>query len=460
MSKRLILIFALAFVLGISAYTYAEVQNVKVSGDLTIRAITRDNMDLTGGTSPSSTSTVDEGSWLMSTVRLRLDADLTDNVAATVRLLNERDWGEGTPAGDDIDLDLAYVTVRDFLDSPLTLTLGRQELRFGNGMIIADPDTPLYSHGIGTTPGSVDIVAMDLSARKSFDALRATLDLAPWVVDAFYAKIDEANINRNDDIDLYGINAQYDFGVNNAIGELYLFVKDTGGSANATSNKAAKIYNLGGRTSVGPFETLPLILQAELAHQFGNVAPSSVLMYMNPTPIYHNSGHRDAWATMLSATMLLPPRETPSSLTLTYNYFSGDKKVDGRCKAWDIMYYDLGNVGSVDAALFGISNLHLVSLVGTTKIMPDLDVDARLRYSHYLWDKKYPAGSQAVGVYSNALMTDKREIGDTLELDLNYAYTEDVSFGFNTGVFFPGDSFDSSNDSDIYQVMGTMKVTF
>ena len=46
MSKRLILILALAFVVGITCAAYAEVQNVKVSGDITVKAVARDNFDL------------------------------------------------------------------------------------------------------------------------------------------------------------------------------------------------------------------------------------------------------------------------------------------------------------------------------------------------------------------------------------------------------------------------------
>jgi hypothetical protein len=37
MSRRLIVIVALAFVVGLSVAAYAEVQNVKVSGDLTMK---------------------------------------------------------------------------------------------------------------------------------------------------------------------------------------------------------------------------------------------------------------------------------------------------------------------------------------------------------------------------------------------------------------------------------------
>ena len=69
----------------------------------------------------------------------------------------------------------------------MTLIVGQQNLRYGNGLVIGDPDT---------NQGSIDALAFtgvngDLSLRKSFDAVRAILDYAPYTVDLVYAKIYE-----------------------------------------------------------------------------------------------------------------------------------------------------------------------------------------------------------------------------------------------------------------------------
>ncbi|MFH1076920.1 MAG: hypothetical protein V1753_08830, partial [Pseudomonadota bacterium] len=71
MSKRLILILALAFVVGITFTAYAEVQNVKVSGDLTVLGLSRD-MSLMShiGQNRSVEST------MASIARVKIDADL------------------------------------------------------------------------------------------------------------------------------------------------------------------------------------------------------------------------------------------------------------------------------------------------------------------------------------------------------------------------------------------------
>src|SRR3989338_5328592 len=199
MSKRLIMILALAFVVGIAFSAYAEVQNVKVSGDITAQGVSRQNLILRGGDSNplgAVSSSLTGGpfneydrsiSGIISHVRVRIDADLTDNVSTTVRLINERVWGSetnasnsGTDNSSNVGIDLAYATMKEFLYSPLSLTIGRQELHFGNQLLIGDPDTNnlMSGHGIAQAgigqflPKSLD----DLTLRKGFDAVRATLN--------------------------------------------------------------------------------------------------------------------------------------------------------------------------------------------------------------------------------------------------------------------------------------------
>ncbi|MDP3732047.1 MAG: hypothetical protein Q8R31_03320, partial [Candidatus Omnitrophota bacterium] len=95
MSKRLILILALAFVVGIAFTAYAEVQNVKVSGDITVKGVARSDFDLAKTNRRGvlvNQNGQDVDSDFLSITRVRVDADLTDNVMATVRLLNERPW--------------------------------------------------------------------------------------------------------------------------------------------------------------------------------------------------------------------------------------------------------------------------------------------------------------------------------------------------------------------------------
>ncbi|MCK9431198.1 MAG: hypothetical protein M0R17_14605, partial [Candidatus Omnitrophica bacterium] len=125
MSKRLIAVLALALVAGLAfSPAYAEVQNVKVSGDITMSGVARRHFGLSN-TNLDDKSVLKQN-FIMTQTRVRVDADLTDNVTATVRLLNERIWNgqnDTNSSGSnstEIDLDLAYVTLKEFLYSPLT----------------------------------------------------------------------------------------------------------------------------------------------------------------------------------------------------------------------------------------------------------------------------------------------------------------------------------------------------
>ena len=227
-----LLMSALPIAALIAVPAFAEVQNVKVSGDIDSKAISRNQYDFSNGNSngnpqPGTTSYNDQDTWFMTTARIQIDADLTDNVSTSVRLLNERDWDVEAAPTTEIAIDLASVKMKEMFYAPLTLTIGRQNIRLGTGLVVGDPDT-------NDTAVNNAIIADDLSARKSFDAVKATLDYNPLTVDLIMAKINAGTIARattvegirtKDDIDLYAINAAYKFNQYNSEIEGYLITK-------------------------------------------------------------------------------------------------------------------------------------------------------------------------------------------------------------------------------------------
>ena len=87
--KLLRVLCVLALALCVTASVYAETQSVKVSGDLTMRGIYRNEYDLISsvnedplGTLLVSRSGIDgtDQSWAMTVAAVQVDADLTDNV--------------------------------------------------------------------------------------------------------------------------------------------------------------------------------------------------------------------------------------------------------------------------------------------------------------------------------------------------------------------------------------------
>lgn len=529
MSKRLILILALAFVVGLSFTAYAETQNVKVSGDITVMGVARNNFGLAKmkehftmglGTPNENMFDFHEKDFL-SITRLRVDADLTDNVAATIRLINERNWnGEGTLAGRNnvniglnttntivagrtlgaanaatderqIDIDLAYVTLKEFLYSPLTLVVGRQELHFGNDWIVGDPDTNGAAFGSTLAEG-------DLSARKAFDAIRATLNYSPLVVDLIYAKITEAIATRNDDTTLAGINAAYELRKDTTV-EGFVFSKITGKKAapvrNVDSNVATsfdpntagsdvrndrsdQVHTVGVRVVNKTVKNLTIDGQA--AFQFGWYNPKfDVNACWNAALDKAEGAQRRAWGMELIGTYDLKDVKMISkyspSISGAYVYLSGadrDRVETKRYHGWDPMYENQ-TMGHIINAIMGFSNVTLGAL--SAKAKPIEDITVKLDYVAAWWAKRFPGEFGArwqslSGITTSAefLMNKNPFVGQEIDLTLTYDYTEDVQFGLLGGVFLTGESintFQSENDAhpnkaNASELIGSMKVTF
>lgn len=468
MSKRLVLLFCAVLALAFAVPAFAAVQNVKVSGDILSRYIMRNNFDLGKGNGSSSE---DEIGVFNSVVRLRVDADLTDNVQAVVRLINERDWTVNDAANSDVDVDLAYVTFKEFLYSPLTVMIGRQELHFGNDMIMGDgvgqPDPNAVSGfsttGVGTNQttnyteasGINDSVNGDLAYRKAFDAIRATLDYDPMVIDLVYAKIYKGLITgaeNNDDINLWGMNAGYKFNDNwSTFAEGYFWSKDNGilkyTGANTAVDKADVVHTLGARVSTMP--TKKINLQQEIAYQFGTK--------ISPAASGIIERDRSAWAAQ-SVAMFVPGWKYEPTFGLIYSYFSGDANRNSTgmtaaagktYHAWDPMFENQTN-GHIINALFPQSNAHNIDFMA--KFMPLDDITVQADYVYLLMAKK-PAAAQWAQVNMNDydgsgyfFLGDRRELGHEFDVNVLYDYTEDVQFGLLVGWFWPGRSLRKMSD--------------
>ena len=437
MSKFLKLMSVLAIVALIAVPAFAEVQNVKVSGDIDSKMITRDNYNLGSGTSGNGSDDTDK--WFMSTTRVQVDADLTDNVSTSVRLLNERDWNVETNATTDIDLDLAYVKLKEMFYAPLTMTIGRQNIRLGSGLVVGDPDTNDTS-AISAASGT--ITAQDLSARKSFDAVRATLDYNPLVVDLFMAVINPGTIgsgNTNNDTNLYGVNAAYKFDKYNSEAEAYIISNH----ARSATTKTVTTDVYGVRGSLEPISKL--VLNGEFAVQRGTFSATQ---------------DRSAWAADAAASYAIDYKWSPK-VGVGYVYRSGDKAGNtGDYKAWNTMYEDQTH-GIVANQIFndnnegGDSNSEIIT--ANASINPIQDLTVAVDYYNFALAEKLTNLSTMNGTI---IMTDKKTLGQEVDLSLGYDYTEDVKLGLTAGFFLPGDAFSNVNDSAASTVMADVKVSF
>lgn len=455
MFKKIALVAVLAAVLAAPAF--AEVQNIKLSGSLNMIGLARNNFDF-----GNQTALDDQQSIAGTQTELHVNADLTDQVSATVGILNERAWGVETSSNTDMDLYLAYVTLREFLYSPLTIVAGKQAFKYGNSLVVdsSGPNTSAPS-----SSGWSD-AAEDLTAQSTMDAVRAILDYNPVVVELLWAKISENDIasggNVDDDADLYGVNATYNVGDDkNTQVEGYFFANIAQDSGDVTPSGGGvvdnKIYVPGIRVSSNVVEGLNL--QGELAYQFGN-----------NTSDYD----RSAWAAQFIGTYAIPEGSIGMegmhpTVQYVFTYVSGDGDVtDNDVDSWDPLYENQAG-GTIYNSLFNLTNsqIHALSFSAT----PVEDVLAKITWTGLWLDEKLPttsALSTGAGTFNQpdgssvtlANSTDDSNLGHEVDVDVSYAYTEDVKVGASLGWFFPGDVFTSANNDTASQALVNAKVTF
>jgi hypothetical protein len=461
------MLFCALFLMAMAVPAFAAVQNVKVSGDISARYVTRNDFDLQKDT----TAAEDDTGAFNSIVRVRVDADLTDNVQSTIRLINERNWDRATADTTDIDLDLAYVTLKEFLYSPLTMVVGRQELHFGNDMIIGDgvgqPSAAVVSGGIGTNQDTNYTEATgfggvngDLAARKAFDAIRATLNYDPLVIDFVYAKLDANNLTgtAHDDMDLWGVNAGRKFSDKwNTMVEAYVWTKmNRAGAALTAIDKTDTVNTFGARVSTNPTEKLNL--QQEIAFQGGKKVVAAGV-----------GRDRSAWAAQTLAT-LTPGWKHDPAFGMAYSYFSGDAAItasdpDKDYHQWDPMFENQ-TAGHIINALFASSNCHDINANLTLKPSFLESVTLRADYVYLLLAKGMATQTTAnLTEYDGAGYTYKdgaQTVGQELDLNMMYDYSEDVQIGLLCGWFFPGSAFNKGADQRMTasELIASCKVSF
>ena len=486
---KVLCVFVLVF--AVSAIAYAETQSVKVSGDITMRTFARNNYDLdnddiepiTGGAS------TDWATYLLSTAEVQIDADLTDNVSGVIRLVNQRVWGSGpynnvagelgalnvpfvdqviarpiapgTAAAFDVQVDLAYIELKEFLYSPLTLRIGRQDLWFGKGFII----------GNALTDPNASLFPQEYTAIKSFDAVRATLDYDPWTIDAVFAKIIEGSRRADDDMNLWGVNVGYIFDVYNAEAEVYWFYKQDRmtGTAVAQPPRASvrngadsnDVHTIGTRGSFDPIEDWTIA--GELAYQAGSFVGINA---------QQERRKRGGWAAdaSLECRYWQDQFAWRPVAAVEYVFYSGEENIgnrnvwtDGTYNGWDPMFRgkfdtairEFQNVfyGTAMASSPSYTNQHQMLVRGTLEPTDSLTFEALFGYFWLAepWAEKTQWQNQNT----------KKDIGAEVDLRLTWDYTEDVSFDLLTGWFFPSGGHYAGNADDVAtDIVGTVKLSF
>ena len=470
-----LLLVALAF----SANAFAETQNVKVSGSLDMYSVYRSNYDLldqndgsfvpngaalsgagAGIPAQSHTGTAgqrsDADEFFFSITQVEVSADLTDNVSTVINLINQRDWnanvldsvGVSTNAGAgefDVALDLAYVQMKEIFYTPLTLTIGRQDLLFGRGFIVGwNPQDPE-----GT------IQADEFTQIQSFDAIRATLDFNPWTIDFVYSKVQEGSNNPEDDQDLYIANINYKFAEYNAVAEGYyvgLYDRNTLAGAAGTFDNTTDTF--GGRVQFDPISQMTL--GAELAYQGGDYKAALA----NPTrdrgawamDLFGEYRWDNTWKPMVGIQYVQLGGESDLSASVG-DYGSWNGAFRGPIYGW---YHDYKEVyystGQTNDQVAGQNQQH-ISVYGSMQPMEDLKLTGAWWYFWADEDMHTTVTNPATGTLDEG-------IGNEFDLAAIYSYTEDVTFTLMADWFIPGDMYNEPFDETATQLIGEVKVTF
>ena len=485
-----------ALTLSFVTSVYAGTQSVKISGDLEVRGIFRNNFGI--GNAPETNTrtgvTRSNQDWIMSTVEAQIDADLTDNVSAVVRLANMRDWNvftktidpgttslavngryTGNYANDDeFDLlvDLAYVELKEFLYSPLTLKVGRQDMWFGKGFIV----------GLNQQDPSANLSAPEYTTINSFDAIRATLDYDPWTVDAVYSNIYGNTIQEADGVNLYGTNVGYIFDSYNAESEAYYWYKSDKQIA-STLQGDNDVHTIGLRGSADPIEFWTVGLEG--AFQFGQAVS---------TDMQTDKRKRRAWGfdAAVECRQFADDFAWKPVLTAEYIYYSGDKHaadLDAEVQAGLTGLYanatptrpqgsTVGTNTGWDPMLRGKFDTKYREFIGRYYATNDYPVRPRMyqstadasftnQHQALLGMAVLPTDSlTATGKVAFFWLDEKATymntdeyVGTEFDLHLAWDYTEDVSFGVLGAWFFPGSLY-IDDENIATDLMGSVKLSF
>lgn len=445
MSRKLIAVVAFAFVLALTCAAYAEVQNVKIGGDISIMGFSRHGFNFEQD--EQALSSKSDATGLAEIANIKIDADLTDAVAATIVVRNERIWGAtGTRTvtdtnGDDVtitnqdsDLDTylaaAFVTLKEFMGQPITVKVGQMGFKLGSGLLIADPNTNQISNG------PFNYALADLCPRKAFTGAVGIFDLAPVTITAGALKVSEGSVLINsDDVNAYVVNAAFDLkevGLESGVAEVYDVLR----SAKRTSSntEATQVNNIGVRVQAGLVE---------------NLTAGGEFVYQAQKGIRTDRKSSTDSALLLNANFVMPDVVMAPSIGLDFTRLSQN---------WHVMFEGMT---PADIANVIFPNTNVQCIGATLGLKPMTDVGVTVRYANLkavhgvdTFDSNWANGD------AYELDAGQKALGNELDIHLAYDYTEDVQFGLNGGYFVPGKAFDRNNRKAASQVIGSMKVTF
>jgi hypothetical protein len=275
-------------------------------------------------------------------------------------------------------------------------------------------------------------------------------------------------MRSDDDMDLVGVNVGYVFDQYNAEAEAYYWLKQSRNPGAGVGNSWTSVnghidnsvHTIGARGSFDPIEDWTVALEG--AVQMGR--------YIG---VNSQDAERDrhAWAidAELECRVFQDDFAWRPVLAVEYILYSGEKNpanpgTNSDWTGWDPMFR-----GKFDTAIREFQNVFYATtqasspsftnqhqIIGKIVLEPTDDITVKAKYANFWLDKIYQENVGG-GVAENT----NKHIGQEVDLQIIWDYTEDVSFGLLTAMFYPGNHFASFADNDpATDVVGTVKLSF
>jgi hypothetical protein len=417
--KKLWLAVAAMVMTAMAASTFAEVQNIRLSGDIRIRGYWEKNQF-------NIPLFPDQGTWVNQRTRITVEADLEDHVLAVVTLQAQGQWGQNSsvqtppivgaqPTQDwDAGVVEAYVQFSEMFYSPATLKLGRQYLNYGRGLQISSNEQAW-----------------------NFDAARLVLDYYPLTVDLVAARVGDAGsvFTPNPDSNLLLVNARYEL-ANSPIKDvegyiIWLSARDF--AAGTINGIPGSPVTVGARADMAFGEADMIKAWVEGAYQFGDAGPGAVESKIS------------AFVAEAGGTVTFKDVTMKPVVNANYWFASGDSAATG-----DGNYRPLYGYTYRGYAFSPIlSNIHIFNL-GLT-VTPFENTTFSLQGYHYR-QVNAQAGAFAGdpfldngGYGATTGPTGSKNLGWEIDAILGYDYSKDVRFQLYWAGFAPGGAYVGGN---------------
>lgn len=430
MRKALIAVLVLGMAVSLTTTVRAEVQNVRLGGDIRIRGYYAKNLNTVDSTEDK------DDFYLRQLSRISAEADLTDQVWAVATVEADGVWGQqvvnnlGWKEANDWDVDLAeaYIQLGEMYYSPISLKLGRQYLNYGNGFLISNREW-FYK----------------------FDAARIVAEADNWTIDLIYSRLVESDTfngdpDGGDDEDLFGLNLSYMEDLWTVEG--YVFGIRDAWEEDAGDAKNAPIA-VGMRFDASPLQSFDI--WAEGVYEFGT---------------YQEVGADEmdyqAFGLDVGAVYVFDVAWEPA-LSVAYTFASGGKADEDDQKNfypfYNYNYY--GYAYSPYLSNIGILNAQL-------SFLPSEDVTLIGSFYYYTQAEELAMQMGDPNQDNGGVMAmtngDEKDLGMEFDAIIEYDYTEDVSGQLIGAWFKPGDAYEvAGNDNspdDVFELRAEVFLSF